>query len=329
MTMHTPTRRRFVGQMIFGSGALAALSPHSVRAQSSALTILVGYPAGGGSDILARTLAEVIAPMLGRTVIVDNKAGAGGRIAATMLKSATADGSMVMIAPNGLTSIQTLVYKDQIKYDFAKDFAPVAKLAATDLALAVSADLKIADAAALSAWVKANPAKASFGSPAAGGLPHFAGLLLGRALGVELNHIPYKGGAPTALAVAAGEVPMGVSAIDDFVKLEQAGKLKIVGSMGAARSPVSPQVPTLVEQGIKLQAAGWSAMWAPAGTSADKLQEISAAVQKALQMDSVKQKLATSYSTPDYLPPAELSKLQQAEWEQWAPVVKASGFKPE
>ncbi len=329
MTMHTPTRRRFVGQMIFGSGTLAALSPHSVRAQSSALTILVGYPAGGGSDILARTLAEVIAPMLGRTVIVDNKAGAGGRIAATMLKSAPADGSMVMVAPNGLTSIQTLVYKDQIKYDFAKDFAPVAKLAATDLALAVSADLKIADAAALSAWVKANPAKASFGSPAAGGLPHFAGLLLGRALGVELNHIPYKGGAPTALAVAAGEVPMGVSAIDDFVKLEQAGKLKIVGSMGAARSPVSPQVPTLVEQGIKLQAAGWSAMWAPAGTSADKLQEISAAVQKALQMDSVKQKLATSYSTPDYLPPAELSKLQQAEWEQWAPVVKASGFKPE
>jgi len=321
------TRRAHIRSLLITSASFATGLATTARASEGTLTLLVGYPPGGGSDLLARTLAQALGPLLKRTVVVENKPGAGGRIAATQLKSAPADGSVLMVAPNGLTSIQSLVYKDQLKYDIAKDFSPVAKLVATDLAVAVSPDLKVTDAKSLAAWVKANPGKASFASPAAGGLPHFAGLLLGRAIGVDLLHVPYKGGAPTALAVAAGEVPIGLSTIDDFVKLEQLGKLKIIGSLGAARSPLSPNLPTMVEQGFKLQTANWSAMWAPAATPEAKVREISEALNKALQSDVVRQKLTAM--VPDYAPPAELARLQRSEWDLWAPIIKASGFKPE
>lgn len=301
----------------------------TAHAAEGKLTILVGYNPGGGTDTQARLIGEAISATLERTVIVDNKPGAGGRIAAGALKQAPADGSVVMLAPNGLTSIQTIVYKSELKYDFAKDFAPVAKVSVTDLAIAVTADLKIGDVKALVAWLKANPGKASFASPAAGGLPHFAGLLFAKNQGIpDLLHVAYKGGSPAALAVSTGEVPMAISGIDDFINLEQAGKVKVIATMGSSRSAVSPNVPTLLEQGMKMQAAGWTAMWAPAGVPPEKLEQIAGAVRKALQSEDIKKKLAAASSTPDFAPAADLMALQRAEWELWAPVIKASGFKP-
>jgi tripartite-type tricarboxylate transporter receptor subunit TctC len=310
---------------LFGSCAgLAVAQP-----AEPLLRILVGYPPGGGTDTLARVLAEAIALTLKRTVIVENKPGAGGQIAALALKSAPPDASVIMLAPNGLTTVQTIVYAQQLKYDFAKDFAPVARVSSTALAVAVPAELKIADVKGFAVWLKANPSKAFFGTPAAGGLPHFAGLLVGKELGVELTHIPYKGGAPTAIAVASGEVPMGISGIDDFVRLDEAGKLKIIGTLGEGRTAVFPGADTLREQGIAVQTANWTALWAPAGTPEAKLQPIAAAVEAALQTASVKQRMAAAYTTPDFLSGAGLAKLQQADWERWRPVIKASGFKPE
>lgn len=301
----------------------------TAQADEPLLKIVVGYPPGGGVDTLARVLAEAIAPTLKRTVIVENKPGAGGQIAALALKSAARDGSVVMLAPNGLTTIQTITYARQLKYDFAKDFAPVARVASTDLAIAIPVDLKVADIAGFGAWLKANPSKAFFGTPAAGGLPHFAGLLVGKSLGIELTNVPYKGGAPTAIAVASGEVAMGVSGIDDFVRLEEAGKLKIIGTFGRKRGAASSNVPTLREQGVAVETSNYTALWAPAGTSNSKLEAIAAAVQGALQSDPVRRRMAAVYSTPDFLPAAELASLQEADWQHWRPIIETSGFKPE
>jgi tripartite-type tricarboxylate transporter receptor subunit TctC len=244
------------------------------------------------------------------------------------LKNSPADGTVLMVAPNGLASIQSIVYKAELRYDPIKDWAPVAKLVSADLAVAVSNSTQVRNAAELTAWAKANPSKTNFGSPAAGGLPHFAGLLMSKGMGVTLNHVPYKGGAPVALALLSDEIAIGISSVDDFVQHDKAGKLKIIGTLGNKRSSLSPQLPTLVEQGLDVKALGWNGLWTRAGTPDKTIQEISAAVEKALQMPALKAKLAVALMDADYAGPAELAKLQAQELAQWGPIVAASGFKP-
>jgi tripartite-type tricarboxylate transporter receptor subunit TctC len=318
------TPKAFIGMLALyvccPCGALAADGPP--------IKILVGYAAGGGSDTLARALAEGIAPLLGRTVVVENKPGAGGRIAGEALKNAPADGTVLMVAPNGLASIQSVVYKSELRYDPLKDWAPIAKLVSADLAVAVAPSTKVSNAAELITWAKANPSKTNFGSPAAGGLPHFAGLLLSKKIGIPLNHVPYKGGAPVALAVLSDEIAIGVSSIDDFAQHEKAGKLKIIGTMGAKRSTLSPQLPTFAEQGQDVIALGWNGLWTRAGTPDKLIQEISAAVEKTLSNPALKSRLAAALMEVDYADAAQMGKLHRQEIEQWTPIVAASGFKP-
>ncbi len=308
--------------------AVAALSGAAVAADKPPLKILVGYSPGGGSDTLARVLADEMRQSLGRPVLVENKPGAGGRIAAEALKGSPADGSVVMVAPNGLTSIQSIVYKAELRYDPAKDLVPVAKLVNTPIGVAVSAGTRVQDARQLAGWAKAHPSEANFGSPAAGGLPHFVGLLLGKAIGAPLNHVAYKGGAPVAVALMGGEIPVGVSTIDDFTAHDKAGKINIIGITGVKRSTLVPQIPTLLEQGYEVRADGWTAMWTSPGTPPQQIQEIAMAVQKALDKPAVKAKLALGSMEPDFANDAELARLQKAEWELWTPIINASGFKP-
>lgn len=297
-------------------------------AQNQPLKILVGYAAGGGSDQLARILGESISKTLNRPVIVENKPGAGGRIAAASLKTMPNDGSVVMVGPNGLTSIQALVYKSELQYDPAKDLVPVAKLADTVLAIAIPSKMQINDVKQFSAWAKSNPTKANYGSPAAGGMPHFVGLMFANAIGSPMTHVAYRGGAPVALALLSGEIPMGVSTMEDFAEHQKAGTLKILGITNAKRSSLVPQLPTMLEQGVNFKAESWSAMWTNAGTPPAKIKEIADAVQKALSDPAVAAKLAVSGAEPSFLTGDELGKLQAAEWRLWAPVIDGSGFKP-
>lgn len=309
--------------------ALTLLPMGSFAQDKAPIKILVGYAAGGGTDILARMLAEELGTSLGRTFIVENKPGAGGRIAIEAMKNAPATENIIMVAPNGLTSIQSIVYKNVLRYDPTKDLVPVAKLAVSELAVAVTGGLKINNAKDLAVWLKANPNKASFGSPAAGGLPHFAGLMITRALGADGVHVAYKGGAPVALAVTGGEIPMGVSTIDDFAPLAKDGRLKIVGTLGTKRSALSPNIPTFIEQGINVTSPSWSALWTCPGMPEALIQEISAATQKALASPKVQAKLTTLVMAADYSTPSDLGKLMQAELAMWRPVIESSGFKPE
>lgn len=323
-------RQQAVKSLIALSASLliAPWAPAALAADKPPLRILVGYSPGGGSDNLARILAEDLRTTLGRVVIVDNKPGAGGRIAAQMLKNSAGDDNTVMVAPNGLTTVQSIVYKAQLPYDPQHDLVPVAMLVDTPLAVAVSTRIDVKDARQLAACVKAHPDKAAFGSPAAGGLPHFVDLQVAQAMGGDWLHVPYKGGAPTALALLSGEVPIGITTIDDFIKQDGEGRLKIVGVTSARRSSLAPQVPTLLEQGFDVQAAGWSALWTSPGTSPAAIAELSAAVQKALDNPAVKARLASIAMEPAYLASAELAAVQKAEWLKYAPVIAASGFKP-
>ena len=308
-------------------GAAIVLTPWARSADKQPLHLLVGYSPGGGTDTLARILADELRVSLDRVVLVDNKPGAGGRIAAQALTRAPGDGNTLMVAPNGLTSVQPIVYKAQLNYD-PKDLIPVAMLVNTPLAVAVSSATKVTDARQLVAWVGTHQKSASFGSPSAGGLPHFVGLLTAKAMGSEWEHVPYKGGAPVAMALISNEIPIGISTIEDFVQQDAAGKLKIIGVASEKRSTLAPNVPTLIEQGVNVKLQGWTALWTSPGTPAPVIAELSAAVQKVLASPNVRSKLEQAHMEPAYRPAAELATIQKDEWAVFEPVIAASGFKP-
>ena len=321
----SPRYRYFVAGLSFIFGAFCGVSS---AADKPPLHVLVGYAAGGATDTLARILAAELSQSLNRAVVVDNKPGAGGRIAAAALKNAPADGSTVMLSPNGLTSIQTIIYKDEPSFDPTKDLVPVAKLVNTPITLVVSKNINVTDAKQLQAWIKANPNQANFGSPGAGSLPHFVGVLIAQAMEENWNHVAYKGGSPVAAALLTGEIPIGLSTIEDFLKYDEVGKLKVIGVASAKRSTFATRIPTLLEQGFDVKAEGWTAMWTNPGTTAVQINEISAALRKALSMPSVRAKLAITSTEVDFQDAASLALLQKAELTLWAPIIKASGFKP-
>ena len=213
------------------------------------MRIIVGFAAGGSSDIAARMLADKLKDSLGVPFIVENRVGAGGRIAAEALKNAAPDGTTFLLTPVVVPVLAPLVYK-QLSYDPAKDFAPVAQVATYQFALAVGPDHPARSVPEFVAWLKANPTQANFGSPAPGSLPHFFGLMIGKATGVEMVHIAYKGGAPLATDLMGGQIPAGVDALSDMIELHRGGKVRIIATSGAQRSPLLPTVATAVTTGM-------------------------------------------------------------------------------
>ena len=243
------------------AGALAAASAFAPLAQAQTTLakparILVGFPAGGAADAVARLLAQQLTGTYAPTVIVDNKPGAGGRIAAQTFKTADADGTQMLVTPASILTIYPHAYK-KLGYDSLADFTPVGSAAKVSFAFSVSSAVpaSVKTMADYVTWAKANPKEANFGSPAAGATPHFVGVMLGRAAGLELNHIPYKGGAPLVSDLLGGQVQAGVNVLPEVLPHQQAGKLRILAVSGAKRSPYLPGVPTLAESGFKDVAA--------------------------------------------------------------------------
>lgn len=308
--------------------AASALPFTSSFAQSDkTLRILVGFPPGGSLDTVARMLAEKMAVTLGRPVIVDNKPGAGGRVAAELLKNAAADGDTVMLAPIVVPVLAPLVFS-KLNYNPATDFTPVVHLASFHFGLAVSSDAPYKTLGELVAWFKANPAKANFGMPAAGSLPHFFGLMVGSEARVDIVPIPFQGGAPLLTAIAGNQVACGIDVLGEQLELARAGKIRILATSGAQRSKLLPDVPTFREAGFPtIQAQSWFAMYAPAKTPAALVTALNAAANRALQQADVGERYARLSLELGGGSAADLQKLQDAETARWAPIVKASGFK--
>ena len=291
--------------------------------------ILVGFAAGGTADIIARVVAEKMTASLGQPVLVENRPGAIGRIVADAVKAAPPDGSTIMVMPIGPMAVVPHVYKD-ITYDPIKDFTPVAIGATFQFAFAASPKSGAKTWPEFVAWAKANPGKADYATSGAGSLPHFFGVLLGRGIGVDMVHVPYKGSAAYASDVISGQVAGAIDALADLTELHRAGKVKVLATSGAQRSTALPDVPTFNELGVKgVEAMGWFGFFAPPKTPKAIVDQLNAAINKALQSPDVAQKLSGLGMDPATGTPEQFAKVLADDYAKWGPIVKASGFKPE
>ena len=306
----------------------AALAAQSTLAQSDRpLKILIGVPPGGSLDAVARALADKMKDELKRPVIVESKPGAGTRLAAGLLKNAPPDGDTVMIAPIVVPVLAPLTFS-KLNYNPSTDFAPIVHVANFHFGLAVPAEAPYKTLAEFLAWMKANRAKANFGMPAAGSLPHFFGLMVGKEAGVDIVPVPFQGGAPLLTALAGNQVASGIDVLGEQLELAKAGKIRILASSGDKRSKLAPDVPTFKELGFaNIQAQGWFAMYAPARTPPALLAAINAAANKAMGMPDVMERYSKLLLETGGGSGADLQKLQEAETQRWAPIIKASGFK--
>ena len=318
-------RRHLLCAALIGS----LLSSASLAQTDKPLRILVGFPPGGSVDVVARLLADKMKDELQRPVVVENRAGAGGRLAAEALKNAAPDGNTLMLAPIAVPVLFPMFFS-KLGYNPATDFAPVFHAATFTFGLAVPGSAPYKTFAEFTRWVQANPDKANFGIPGAGTLPHFFGLMIGREAKVAMQAVPFQGGAPLLTALAGGQVESGIDVLSEQLEMHRTGKITILATSGAQRAKVAPDVPTFRELGVPaIQAQAWFAMYAPAGTPAATINAINAAANKALARPDVQERFAKLSLEPGGGSPADLQKLQEAEVARWAPVVKASGFKAE
>ena len=293
------------------------------------IKILVGFAPGGTADIIARVVAEKMTASVGQPVIVENRPGAIGRITADAVKVAALDGTTIMVMPIGPMAVVPHVYKD-ITYDPIKDFTPIALGATFQFAIAAGPASGAKTWPEFAAWAKANPTKASYATSGAGSLPHFFGVLLGRGIGVEMVHVPYKGSAAYLSDLVGGQVPVAIDAIADLTEQHRAGKIKVLASSGAKRSTALPDVPTFNELGVTgVEAMGWFGFFAPAKTPKPIIDALNAAINKALQSPDVAEKLSNLGMDPATGTPEQFAKIVADDYNKWGPIVKASGFKPE
>jgi len=305
--------------------------PVALRAQGDRppIRVLIGFPPGGATDAIARTVVDRLPAELGQSVIVENKAGAGGRIAADMVFAAPADGLTLMVAPNATPTFQMLVFGQQLKWNIERDFAPIATLASYPLGMGVALNTGASNVREFVAWAKANPGKASFGTPGLGGQNHFLGVALAKAAGIELPVTPYKGSPPMVTDLLGGHVPAAISLMDGMMAYHKAGRIRVIGVFTKERSPLMPDIPTFAEQGLNVTGGdAWTGLWARAGTPAAELERIQRAVQRVLALPEVQQTLRDKLQVhPHFRDARAMAALQREELAHWEPIIKASGFK--
>lgn len=318
------TRRKMAH--LFTAGALSLVAALPVQAQESTVKILVGFPAGGSFDAIARLLAEKLKTELNRPVVVENKVGAGGRIAVDVLKAAPADGSVLMLGPDALSSFYPFTFK-KLNYDMKKDLVPVGTVAEFAFGLAVGTAPKVNTWAEYVAWAKKNPQQANYGIPALGAPHHFYGILLGQAIDVPMMNVPYQGSAPIMLALMGGQISASIDVATSQVEAHRAGKIKILAVTSEARIPQAPEVPTFAELGYpNVSGMGFNALYAPANTPAATVATLNLALSRVMAQADVKDKLNVMGFLPVGKSQQELIDRQNASAKKWEPIIKASGF---
>ncbi|GAA5236374.1 ABC transporter substrate-binding protein [Verticiella sediminum] len=289
------------------------------------LTLIVGYAPGGTSDRVARLVGDGLAKRLGTPVIVENRAGAGGRIAAQQLARAGADDNQLMLANPAVMVVAPLVYSN-LGYDAAKDFQPVAMTASYRFALAVPAGSPIKNAKDLADVAAKDPAF-NIGVPATGSLPHFFGLMLGEALQAQPEIIGYRGSAPLLTELLGGHIGYAIDTYDTLEPQHAAGKVRIVAVSGTQRDTAQPDVPTFKESGIDLDGEGWNAFFASAAMPKEKVERLGREIAEIVASPAFAETARAQRLEPVEAGPARTGEIVQAFNEQWAPVIQASGFK--
>lgn len=319
------------------SGALATLGALGLAGRAGAqgtqpldnVKIVTGFPPGGTSDTLCRRVAESIkGTSYTKVALVENKAGAGGQIAVQAMKGAATDGSVILETPASMLMIYPHIYKS-LAYNAFTDVTAVSLACVFDFGFCVGPAVpeSIKGIRDFLAWCKANPDKANYGSPAAGSVPHFIGVLLGQAGGVELKHVAYRGTQPAIQDLVAGQVQAVSGPVGEFTQHASAGKIRYLGVSGSERSRFAPNVPTYAEQGYKdLVFSEWFGFFAPGGTQPAVVNRVNAALREALKQKDVIDGLAVMGLEVKSSTPAELAALLKESYDRWGPIVKKIGF---
>jgi tripartite-type tricarboxylate transporter receptor subunit TctC len=323
------SNRREVLQACLGAALLAALRPAAAQTVEQ-VKIYYGFPAGSAGDSVARRVGEKLggSAYTRNPAVVENRPGAGGRIALDVLKTAPSDGSALALSPFSATSIYPHIYT-RLSYDPFRDLVPVSIGAVMHHGLAVGPQVpaSVKTVREFLAWAKANPNMASYGSPAAGSTPHFIGALLGMNNGVDLKHVPYRGSVPGVTDLVGGQIAAMVTPSGDFIPNHKAGKIRLLATSGRQRSPFTPDVATFAEQGFSdFIVEEWFGFYAPQKTPSLLVNRANAAINAALKDKAVVDALATVGLIARGSTPEEMAKSQKAEFDRWGPLVKRVGF---
>jgi tripartite-type tricarboxylate transporter receptor subunit TctC len=323
---HTPSSLR---RGLLAAFALAATGAPAWSQSGSPVRILVGFPPGGGTDAIARALADKLKDVLGVPVIVENKAGAGGQIAAQALKAAAPDGTTFFLSHDHSISILPLVTRNA-GFDPATDFVAVAGFASFANVLAVSGGTPAKTLQEYIAWVQsARGGKDTIGVPAPGSIPEFLVGLIGARYKVDLQAAPYRGSAPLIGDMLGNQISAGVASVPDFIEQQKAGKLRIVAVIGDKRQALVPDAPTFAELGFSnLDDLPYYGLFAPAGTPPAAVERFGQALQRVIAMPDVRERLAGMGLTVGYQPPAQFAGVVRKYTQTWERIIKASGFQP-
>jgi len=325
--------RRYFIQSLGSAAALAALSPLSALAQAlDQVKILYGFPAGSAGDSVARRVAEKLAgsAYTKNPGVVENKPGAGGRIAIETLKAAPADGSVLALAPVSALAVYPYIYP---KLSYKPEDVTQVSIGAImfhGLAVGPAVPAEVKTLKDFLAWAKANPDQASYGSPGAGSMPHLLGALLGLRSGVALKHVPYRGTVPSITDLVGGQIAAAMNPSGDYLQYMKAGRVRVLATSGRKRSPFLPDVPTFTELGYPdVTSEEWFGFYAPAKTPPATLAAANAAITAALKDKVVVDSLALVGLVANGSTAADMAADQKSEFERWGPLVKQIGFTAE
>jgi len=319
--------QRVVGALRHTAVLGALLACGWAQAQTGPVKLLVGFAPGGGTDAIARTLADKLKDQLGMPVVVDNKAGAGGQLAAQALKAAAPDGMTLFLSHDHTISILPLTVKNP-GFDPAKDFVPVAGFATFVNALAMSGGTPVKSVNEYVAWVKSQGGgKGTVGVPAPASTPEFLVGVIGKKYGLDLQPVPYRGSAPMMADMLGNQIAAGTGSVPDFIENHKAGKIRVVAVLGGARQATLPDVPTFAELGLSgFEDMPYYGIFAPAGTPKAVIDKFSDALAKVVAMPDVKERLTAMGLTVGFMDAAQLARREHAYTQVWTRLIKASGF---
>lgn len=331
-TAPSPSAPCFAGvqrrDFLLGMALAGGMAWPTARAQSfpsKPIKVLIGVPAGGTQDILTRAIADAARTSLG-PIIIDNKSGAAGRIAAETVKNAEPDGHTLLLGPASVMAMFPSAYP-KLNYDPFKDFAPIVNAASFELAMCVHKDVPANNLADFVTWAKSQGDRVSFASYGAGTPSHFLGEMLNRSAGLQMLHIPYKGSTPARQDVMGGNIPVYFDTVGGAISMLPTGRVKVLATSGAKRSPPMPDVPTFSELGHKeVVASAWFSYYAPAKTPPAVLEKLRTEFAKAVNSREVRQQLLINGMYPVGDGPDALLKTMREDTVRWRNIMKATKF---
>jgi len=321
--MRTVSRRN----VLMGASSVTLL-PKLGQADEPVVKIVYPFPAGGSGDAIARVFADQLHQRLGKSIIVENKSGAAGRIGAQAVKVAPADGSVLLFASAAQLTLQPHLFRD-LGYDPFKDYLPLSQVVTFDVALAVGSASSVRSISELAAWYRVNPSQAVYGSPGTGTASHFAAMEFARKFDLDLRHVVYRG-TPAALPdLLSGRIPAYIAATPELIEHHRSGRIRVLATVGARRSSLLLGISTFAESGVNIDATGWFAFYVPARTPPDVAKRLENEIVSIANLPEIRARILALGFQATATSSDELREIQHAEFDRWASIVKLSGFTAE